>query len=187
MKNKEKLIIAIAGMSCASCVAAIENSLRSFKGVISAKVNFAAEKAYVEYDPALTDLPAIEKVITATGYTVIKENREQRGGTGKLDLKVVGMDNPHCVGTVGGAIDSLPGIIAKVLRVNEKASINYDPAKVTAEQIKAAILAVGYTPIEEAEATLDVEKEAREKEIRNLKNRLLFSNFRIKSSFFDFQ
>lgn len=72
----EKIVISISGMSCASCVSAIESGLRSFKGVISANVNFASEKAVVEFDPAITDLAAIEKVIQATGYSVIKPAKE---------------------------------------------------------------------------------------------------------------
>ena len=178
----EKIFISIAGMSCASCVTAIENALRSFKGVISANINFASEKATVEYDPALTDVAAIEKVIEATGYTVIrekKESREEQGGARILRLKVIGMDNPHCVGVINGAVGSLPGIISKDLRVNEKAVINYDPAKVDAKKIKEVILEAGYTPIEEETITADAEKQAREKEIKNIRNRftgsLLFS------------
>lgn len=68
----KKEIVAISGMHCASCVTAIENALKSFKGVIDAKVNFANEKALVEYDPDKTDLPDIEKVIENTGYSVIR-------------------------------------------------------------------------------------------------------------------
>ena len=165
----QKIIINIAGMNCASCVLAIENGLRSFKGVVSANVNFASEKATVEYDPSITDVLKIEKVIEATGYTVIKSGEETKEKT--LKLKVIGMDNPHCVGVVGGSVGSLPGIISKDLRVNEKAVIKYDASKVTSKKIEEVILEAGYQPIEEAEITEDVEKQAREKEIRNLRNR----------------
>jgi Cu+-exporting ATPase len=172
----EKIILSIAGMSCASCVSAIENGLRSFKGVISANVNYASEKAVVEYDPSVTDVLAIEKVIEAIGYSVIRPKMEEAGKKEKvLKLKVIGMDNPHCVGTIGGAITSLPGIIAKDLRVNEKAVVNYDASKVSPEKIKAVILEAGYTPIEEEEITVDVEKAARDKEIKNLRNRFIGS------------
>jgi Cu+-exporting ATPase len=164
----EKIFISISGMHCASCVTSIESALKSFKGVKDAKVNFASEKATVEYDPAVADLAAIEKVIEATGYTVI---RPKKGEGDVLRLKVVGMDNPHCVGTVGGAVSSLPGIISKDLRVNEKAVIKYDSSKVDPAKIKAVIKEAGYTPIEEEEVTVDIEREAREKEIRNLRNR----------------
>ena len=49
----KKIFISISGTHCASCVSAIENALGSFKGVKSASVNFASEKAKIEYDPAL--------------------------------------------------------------------------------------------------------------------------------------
>jgi P-type Cu+ transporter len=166
---REKIIISISGMSCASCVTAIENGLRSFKGVISANVNFASEKATVVYDPAITDIAAIEKVVEATGYTVIK------GQKNILKLKVIGMDNAHCVGIVGGALNSLPGIISQDLRFNEKAVIQYDPAKASARQIKDAILASGYTPIEEETTSTDAEKQARQHEIADLRERFVGS------------
>lgn len=168
MTAAEKVIISIAGISCASCVLSIENALRSYPGVIDARVNFAAEKATVEYDPDKTDVPALEEVIENTGYTVIKGKGYGVRGVGELKLRVIGMDNGHCVGVIGGALGSLPGIISKDLRVNEKAVVTYDPARVTPEKIKAVILQAGYTPIEEAEVTEDAEKQARDREINNL-------------------
>ncbi len=171
----KKIFISISGMHCASCVASIENALRSFKGVVSANVNFASEKAMVEYDPAVADIPAIEKVIEATGYSVIRPEAEEKAKEKVLKLKVVGMDNLHCIHTVGGAVSSLPGIISKDLRVNEKAVIRYDPSKVSPKEIERAIEEAGYKPIEEEEITQDVEKRAREKEIRNLRNRFIGS------------
>jgi len=170
-----KAVINISGMSCASCVLAIENALKSFKGVIDARVNFASEKATVEYDPGVTDVPAIEKVIEATGYSVIKPKAESIEKEKILNLKVIGMDNSHCVGTVGGAISSLPGIVSKDLRVNERAVIRYDPSRVTPKEIKKVIEEEGYTPIEEEEITVDTEREARAREIRNLQNRFIGS------------
>jgi len=174
--SKEKIVISISGMSCASCVSSIENALKSFKGVIDAKVNFASEKAVVEYDPKIADIEKIEQVIVKTGYKVIKaKSKGDATGEGILKLTVVGMDNPHCMGTVGGAVSSLPGIISKDLRVNQKAIIKYDPSKIDVKKIKDVITEAGYTPIEEKEETGDIEKQAREKEINGLKNRFLGS------------
>ncbi len=169
----EKITLPIAGISCASCVAAIESGLRSFKGVVSANVNFASEKATIEYDPSITDINKIKEVIRATGYEVI----EPEAGIGEnvLRLKIIGMDNPHCVGVIKGAVENLAGVISHELKVNEKAVIRYDPKKVAPKAIKDVILAAGYTPIEEKEATEDVERAAREKEIANLRNRFIGS------------
>ena len=44
----------IEGMTCASCAARIERRLNKLDGV-SASVNYATEKAAVEYDPAQRD------------------------------------------------------------------------------------------------------------------------------------
>src|SRR3989338_4545535 len=46
----KKIILPIKGMHCASCAATIEKSLKRLKGVSSANVNFASEKAAVDYD-----------------------------------------------------------------------------------------------------------------------------------------
>ncbi len=55
-------------MNCASCAAVIENALKKEAGVKSANVNFASEKAYLEYDPAITTPDQIKKVIEKAGY-----------------------------------------------------------------------------------------------------------------------
>ncbi len=90
-------------------------------------------------------------------------------------MKVIGMDNPHCVGIVNGVLGKLPGIISKELLVNEKASITYDPNLISLKKIKDAITEEGYTPIEEAAASIDAEQKAREEEIRDLRNRFIIS------------
>ena len=43
----------ISGMSCAACAARIEKGLNKLEGVNSANVNFAMEKATVEFDDKL--------------------------------------------------------------------------------------------------------------------------------------
>jgi Cu+-exporting ATPase len=93
--------------------------------------------------------------------------------TTTVDLRVVGMDNPHCIGIVGGVLKKLPGVISHELRMNEKAKITYDPAVVSLDKIKAAINEEGYPTVEEA--SIDAGKQAREKVIRDLRNRFIIS------------
>ncbi|MDD5772799.1 MAG: heavy metal translocating P-type ATPase [bacterium] len=172
-KKLEKAIISISGMTCASCVMSIEVGLKRMKGVYTANVNFASGKAMVEYDPQAVNLQKIENTIEKIGYKVIKPKIPDTGNV--LRLKIIGMDNPHCLNTVKGAIESLPGIISKELFMNERGIITFDPSKITKEKIKEAIKNSGYTPLEEAETTADAEKEAREKEINTLKLKTIFS------------
>lgn len=168
----ETLTISIAGMDCASCALSIEAALKSFKGVKDAKISFASGKATVAYDPNVADIDKIVRVVEATGYKVIKP---QMTSPNTLKLKVVGMDNPHCVGIVGGVLNSLPGILSKDLRVNEKAVISYDPSLVSPKKIKDAIKEEGYIPFDEATATADDEQKAREADIRDLRARFFIS------------
>lgn len=48
-KKSNRASIHITGMSCASCVARVEEAISSLPGVISASVNLASEKATIEY------------------------------------------------------------------------------------------------------------------------------------------
>ncbi|MCX5751073.1 MAG: heavy metal translocating P-type ATPase [Candidatus Saganbacteria bacterium] len=77
MALTQKTIIPISGMHCASCAESIENALKKHKGVKKASVNFASEKALVEYDSSITDIIPLEKIIEATGYKVIKTKDAQ--------------------------------------------------------------------------------------------------------------
>jgi Cu+-exporting ATPase len=66
----KKTILKISGMHCASCAANIEHALSKENGIISTSVNYATEKAYLEFDPQVSSVARIQKVIKDTGYTV---------------------------------------------------------------------------------------------------------------------
>ena len=171
LETSSTVSLGITGMHCAACAGAIEKSLLKLDGASEAVVNFAAETATVRFDPDAVSLPDIEKAVKDAGYTPhIRADK-----SGQLDLKVVGMDNPHCLGTVDGALNRLSGITSKELFVNEKAKISFDPSVITRDEILQAIRDAGYTPVEESDEALDREKEAREKEIKTLRLKVIIS------------
>mgnify|MGYP006419882943 FL=1 len=68
----------IENMSCSSCVAKIENELRSTVGVQNVVVNFATNKATVEFLPEKISLNQIMSKVDKLGYkTVSKKNINQ--------------------------------------------------------------------------------------------------------------
>lgn len=69
----KKTILKISGMHCNSCAVNIENALKKEKGVKSINVNFAADKAYIEYDLSETGLDSIKSIIKKIGYQVEEE------------------------------------------------------------------------------------------------------------------
>ncbi|MDD5680245.1 MAG: heavy metal translocating P-type ATPase [Candidatus Omnitrophica bacterium] len=69
VKNKiNKETVGVGGMDCTSCALTVENALKKTEGVSAARVNFAGEKAFIEYDPAKTDLEQIKNIIKNAGY-----------------------------------------------------------------------------------------------------------------------
>jgi Cu+-exporting ATPase len=73
----QTVTLAVGGMSCASCVATVEKALNRLPGVKTATVNFAIEKAIVEFDPKVSPVAALEKAVTDVGYEV----RHETAGT----------------------------------------------------------------------------------------------------------
>jgi Cu+-exporting ATPase len=66
----ETITLSVGGMSCASCVATVEKALNRLPGVKTATVNFAIEKAIVEFDPKVSPVPSLEKAVTDVGYDI---------------------------------------------------------------------------------------------------------------------
>ena len=66
----------VTGMSCASCAASVETTLKDEPGVINAAVNYANSSASVEYAPNVADIRHFKKSIQSSGYDLIIENNE---------------------------------------------------------------------------------------------------------------
>ncbi len=60
----------IEGMHCASCVSAVEKSLKAVSGVIDAAVNLATETASVTYNPDQTGFKDFASAVDKAGYRV---------------------------------------------------------------------------------------------------------------------
>jgi Cu+-exporting ATPase len=72
----KKITLPIVGMHCASCAQNIEKTLKKLKGVVTANVNFATERATVEFNDSAINEDKIINAIESLGYSVIKESEE---------------------------------------------------------------------------------------------------------------
>ena len=67
-----RLELPVTGMTCANCVRTVERALnKKTPGVVRATVNYATEKASVEYLPGVTDRAAMVEAVEKAGYGVI--------------------------------------------------------------------------------------------------------------------
>ena len=63
----------VTGMTCANCAMTIERTLKKkVPGVVDATVNFASERAHVEYIPALVTIDDMITAIEKAGYGAIR-------------------------------------------------------------------------------------------------------------------
>ncbi len=164
-KKSEKAKIHVTGMTCTTCAATIEKGLAQTPGVEKADVSFASEKASVEYDPSKVDLAEIAKTISELGYKV---------ATKKSIFPVSGMTCASCVARVEEALSSVPGVIsANVNLASEKATVEYAEGTDVAD-MRRAVEEAGYGLGAEA-ATLEDVTTAAQREIRVLRNRVIFA------------
>jgi len=77
MDMNQKTILKISGMHCASCSAIIENALKNEEGIKSINVNFATEKAYLEFDSIEISIARIQKIMEKLGYKATEETFEE--------------------------------------------------------------------------------------------------------------
>jgi Cu+-exporting ATPase len=68
--TRERAMLALEGMTCASCAARIERSLNKLDGV-EATVNYATETAAVSYDPALVSAESLIGAVEKVGYHAV--------------------------------------------------------------------------------------------------------------------
>jgi P-type Cu+ transporter len=66
--EESRAILALEGMTCATCAMRIEKGLKKVPGVIGANVNLATEQANVIYDPGQTKIEQMVQKVEAVGY-----------------------------------------------------------------------------------------------------------------------
>ena len=169
----KKETIKISGMSCASCALRIEKALNQKEGVASANVNYAIENASVDYDSSKVSRKELEDTVKGLGYGVIEENASDEK---KNVLLISGMTCAACSARIEKKLNSMDGVIsANVNLTTQKANVTYDQSKVRVSEMIEAVKALGYGAEKAEEISRDAEKEAREKEVRNLRLSLIVS------------
>ncbi|KFO66547.1 ATPase [Smithella sp. SCADC] len=96
-------------MTCASCVRRIEDGLRQTPGVFNASVNFASQKAIVEYESSHLDAQALQNKINDLGYEALIDT--SGSDQAKVTISVGGMTCAACVRRVENALNSVTGVL----------------------------------------------------------------------------
>lgn len=163
----------VTGMSCAACAARIEKIINKLPGIAKVNVNFAVEKATVEFDDVSVDSDKIIEAVKKLGFGFEKEVVQENSS---IELKISGMSCAACSAKIERKLGKTEGVIkASVNLATEKANIQYDPSKIKASDIIKIIEFLGYKAKKAQEMAADREKEQREKEIKRLRFELIAS------------
>ncbi|MDQ3186408.1 MAG: heavy metal translocating P-type ATPase, partial [Pseudomonadota bacterium] len=138
----------IEGMTCSACAARIEKNLNKLPGVHAA-VNFANEKARVEFDNTATLPEDLIRSIEKAGFHVVPQS---------VQLRISGMTCATCSGRIEKTLNKLPGVTASVNLATEIAHISFNPAAETVDDLIAAIVKAGYDASEISDARRAEEK-----------------------------
>jgi len=166
----QRIELPVSGLTCANCVQAVERALEAVPGVKRATVNLATARAFVEYNPSETTLPALHEAIKSAGY---------RSDTARARFGIKGITCASCVTRIETALRETPGVLSASVSVGtEEAEVEYLPSVADLAGVKAAVGSAGYKVVEApppaGSGALDRETEAREKEYQSLMRKWWF-------------
>ncbi|VVD06096.1 unnamed protein product [Leptidea sinapis] len=133
----------VRGMTCASCVAAIEKHCAKLPGVQSVVIALLAAKAEVCHDASKMAAADIARSITDLGFSsdVISES----GAPRDLTLLIKGMTCASCVSKIEKSLMNLDGVISCVVALTtSKGRVKYDPEVIGARRICDTVNELGF-------------------------------------------
>ncbi len=132
---QERLVLPVQGMTCASCVAHVEDALAKVAGVERVAVNLATESAAVE--GRRLDPQALARAVDAAGYTV---------PTQAMRLDIDGMTCASCVTRLESALQSVPGVArVSVNLASESAQVELVSGAAAVQDLLRAVEKAGYS------------------------------------------
>jgi len=111
-----KTELPVTGMTCANCAANIERALnKHVAGVVNAAVNFATERVFVEYIPAVSSLEDIVSAVEKAGYEAILPDEALETEDAEQAARYAEIKDQTCKFTVG-VIFALPLFVLSMMR-----------------------------------------------------------------------
>jgi len=152
IRGEDRAVLALEGMTCASCAMRIEKGLKKLPGVKDASVNLATEQATVTYDPSQTGPEQMVQKVDAVGYKAIPlvmptptSAPVEPETESHVTFNLEGMTCASCAMRIEKGLKKVPGVKdASVNFATEQATVTYDPFQTGIEQVVQKVEAVGY-------------------------------------------
>ncbi|MDN5830612.1 MAG: heavy metal translocating P-type ATPase [Tetragenococcus halophilus] len=157
------------GMTCASCVQAVEKSVGKLDGVQEVAVNLATEKMDVSYDSTVVAGSDIEGAVESAGYKALKNIASQ-------SFDIEGMTCASCVQAIEKSVGKVDGVQEVAVNLaTEKMNVSYDEDAINAGDIIKAVQDAGYQAAVESDKVSSDDADKKQKQMKDLWLRFLGS------------
>ncbi|KAF8347904.1 Cu-transporting P-type ATPase [Amanita rubescens] len=170
----QKCELKIDGMTCGSCVEAIESMLRDQPGIHSVKVALLAERGVIEYDPSAWTPEKLMNEISDIGFdaSLIPSTRADT-----VTLRIYGMTCSSCTSTVESGLSETPGITSVAVSLaTETCTVQFDRSLIGPREMVERIEEMGFDAMlsDQVDAT-QIQSLTRAKEVLEWRRRFLWS------------
>ena len=168
MSKSETYIV--EGMSCASCAAHIEDSLKQVDNLSDVNVNLATSKLTLSRGEGI-DRTEVEKIVEKLGYklTYVSSVEERT-------FILEGMSCASCAKNIEDTISSLDGTEKAVVNfATEKMVVKFDKEKLSVAEIEKKVEEAGYKAKLEINNSVDDQAEKKQQEIDGIWKRFIYS------------
>ena len=143
--NFETVFINVEGMTCQSCVSAIEGTISKRPGVAEIKVSLPEKQAKIKYKIDLENPVLLTNAICDMGFDAFLPVSNGQNNIETVVINVEGMTCHSCVNTIEGTISKRPGVEEIKVSLSEKlARIKYQTKLESPESLAEAICDMGF-------------------------------------------
>ena len=128
-----RIELPVEGMTCTACATRLEKNLNKLPGV-QANVNFASEKAWVEFDEGSVRPDELILSIEKAGFHVRPQS---------VRLHITGMTCAACSNRIEKILAKIPGVTASVSLATDTATVSFQPG-IAIDELIAAITNAGF-------------------------------------------
>ena len=181
--NTATTTIAIGGMTCGACTAAVEGAFANMPGLVHFNISLLAERAAISHQPSQLPIGKIIETIEDAGFDAklvsSQADEDQRVQTStSTQLKIYGLPDGPAATALEDLLREKSGVTGTIISLStSRATVTYNPSLVGLRAIVEAIETAGYNALvaDSDDNNAQLESLAKTREIQEWRQAFLFS------------